>query len=682
MVKDEETQEGEKGSGTPMKVDTDSVKVLRVETDQTDGLAPEAKVSPKVSPTPSLGDPQRPLLSTPTTPMTEQKEHKLVPQMQVTLSSRKEDNGEDVAMQGLTHSVVMINDESESESNNREEGKSANFFVQEWKAFKSEMKTKLSDNEKRITVLDFDGIAKEWKYDPKTSSDEHWKNQKKKKEGECCSPLFYTVLIGIIFTLMPNCAIALDLKAAYEYLGGEWYVKKEGYTDLALLDRNCTGKEEILPTPCCRNTTSFFGVKQIECFEQDIIWGSLTLVLLFLPGVFWSLGIFIQFATYLRKKNPAIYDKKRCLFFFFAPLAGLAIVTFPFQLIVVSIIFCFNNQDNWAILTSKVGIAEGLFNAHFQYLLQLFIFFVRSDRHPSLFQYGAAFGSLLFLVWSRIESLLVDREGHHMSPGQKAWWVCRYGPMFLFNSAFKVGSISLIIAMLRYNAIWLYGTIVLTWLLLQFLFNEQYLPRKYYYLFIGAGMHAVSIAHIQEEVKMVHAKPDSRKNTLWVTRLTDIELKTNMWFQNIMWFSLNATVIIALTIAAEVKPDAEIPIFWPIFTETVAFQDNKVFKGLYLITPMLIIAGILSLILLWTKDFKATDKEEIGRALRAKTVTVKDISKTAARKDATDGVQRQDTMLGEVVGWRHDWGNCQGCNQPPPAWHSFTYAGSATEVRI
>ena len=62
-----------------------------------------------------------------------------------------------------------------------------------------------------------------------------------------------------------------------------------------------------------------------------------------------------------------------------------------------NMVFILTAQDHWTILTSKIGIAEGFFNAHFQYLLQLFVFFVEADRHPSSFQYAAAFGSLLFL---------------------------------------------------------------------------------------------------------------------------------------------------------------------------------------------------------------------------------------------------------------------------------------------
>ena len=52
---------------------------------------------------------------------------------------------------------------------------------------------------------------------------------------------------------------------------------------------------------------------------------------------------------------------------------------------------------------------------------------------------------------------------------------------------------------------------------------------------------------------------------------------------------------------------------------------------------MLVIAGILLLILLSNKDFKATHKE-ITRALRANMFSFKDVPKIAKRYNATEGV--------------------------------------------
>jgi len=547
------------------------------------------------------------------------------------------------------------------------------FFVEEWKAFMSERQTTFYEKELFSTNLDFDAIREEWRYRPDNPA--HWENQKKKiKEDDTFPPLFYSIVIGFIFTCVPNGAIVLDISAGYEYIFGTYYIKRI-YDNATQLDSTC------------RNITGFGLTNgKHECFEKDPVWGTLSLVLLFLPGIFWSLGIFIQWATYLRRKSPKVYDNKRRFFFFFIPLAAVCLVTFPFQLMTISLISCFNNQDHWMTLTSKVGIAEGFFNAHFQFLLQLFVFFVRADRFPSFFQYAACFGSLLFLVWSRIESLLLDRGGHRLSPGQKAWWVCRFGPMFLFNSAFKLGSISLILAMLRYNAIWLYAGIILIWLLLQFLFNENILPRRFYYLFIGAGLHAVSVAHIQEEVKMIKTHPDSKKNILWVTRLTSIQLKANMWFQNIMWFFFNSLIIITITIFAEYNKETEVPSFWPFSgpEDTYNFTNNKVFGGLNIITPTIVVLGVFSLALLLLKEFdsaerclvtnpinlgKVGDHPDCGKGHpkdHSEGVSSKRQSKESIRSgSSTASTRSQSPEKGAVFsafpGFKHVLKDCPGC---------------------
>ena len=179
------------------------------------------------------------------------------------------------------------------------------------------------------------------------------------------------------------------------------------------------------------------------------------------------------------------------LFFFFLPFAFLRIVTFPLQLLVISFIFCFHDQDQWALLTVKIGIAEGIFNSHFQFVLQLFIFFTRADRHPSTFQYLAAFGSLFSLAYSRVDSLLLNRDGRNMSSGQLVWLIIRYVPLFLTNCAFKLGSISLFLSLLRGNAVWLYGAVLFLACLLGAGFNERILSRRFYHYFVGFALHAI-----------------------------------------------------------------------------------------------------------------------------------------------------------------------------------------------
>lgn len=124
-------------------------------------------------------------------------------------------------------------------------------------------------------------------------------------------------------------------------------------------------------------------------------------------------------------------------------------------------------------------------------MLQIFIFLYEADRHPSTFQLLSAFGSLVFLAYSRVESITLERGGHRMSPGRKFWWIVRYLPYNVINCGFKLVSMSLFLVIFRFNCIWLYGGVFLIWFIIQHLFNERCLPLRFYYLFQGAGIHCV-----------------------------------------------------------------------------------------------------------------------------------------------------------------------------------------------
>ena len=489
-----------------------------------------------------------------------------------------------------------------------------NFFQREWKSFREAKQVKFSDKKKISSEMNFRGMKMEW---ISKGNENHWSNKKVKKEGEMCSDFCLSIFIGLIFIVCPNCAIVLDYNAAYEYLFGTYYIKRRYPLDLYV--EKYKGND-------CRHSPS----GDLECLETDPIWGILSVALTFIPGIFWSLGIFIQLGTFLRKEYPDYFQRSMMIIFFFIPVALLSIVTFPFQLVIVSIIACFNTQDQWMLLTTKIGIAEGMFNAHLQYMLQLFIFFTRADRYPSLFQYLSAFGSLLFLVWSRIESLLLDRGGHNMGPGQKARWILRFGPVYLIMSAYKVASISLVISLLRYNSVWLYGGCFVGWVIIQILFNERCLPKRYYYLFIGAGLHAVSVAHIPDTIKIIDTHINCRDNILWSTRLTYKQIHLNLLFQNVLWFIFNLTIIGSLLAVSSLYPKIEIPIFWPFNIGTCALDDNKIFDILLPISLVILILGLISVVL----------------------------AGTLARHEEKNSVEKK---VPKFEGWIHDPDTCQGC---------------------
>ena len=507
------------------------------------------------------------------------------------------------------------------------------FVSREWKAFKTEKQVEWADKVRVPVTLDFESIRQEWKYDPENQ--EHWRNQKKKSKDDYCRPLFYTILTGLAVSVLPNSLLVFDLKAAHEYYFGIYYTVDPNHQSFGDLD--------LLQSQNCRKVTSCSGLPgqalcmmtgaqpkvtaEVECLEDDPEWAMWTLIILFLPGVFWSLGIYRKFIQYLKKINRERWGGPFMTMFFFLPLGIVVMVTFPVQLVVVSIMNCINNQDHWALLTTRIGIADGYFNAHPMFILQLHIFLRVAHRKPSVFQILTCLGSFAMLIYAQIESALRVRGEH--SIGQTVWWVLRWGPLLFFNSAFKLMALSLITAVLRYEASLLYGATTSIWIAHQILFNEQILPRRFYHLFIGSGLHAFSLPQIYQEVKLIKNFPAARRK-VWATRLTSSQITSNFWFQNIFWFSINGLTMITLIVLTQFDSIAEsqhegtnisyrsnVSSLWENGHRN--FRDEELFKtprALIIISSTILGVGLISLLLLWffmPKSQDTIDRSKLPR---------------------------------------------------------------------
>ena len=140
----------------------------------------------------------------------------------------------------------------------------------------------------------------------------------------------------------------------------------------------------------CQNTTTggFLGIEHakegFECVRREELNGVLTLLFVFTPGLFWSFNIFYHFWLHLRESNRSFYDRKRIWIFFFLPLSLLCLVTYPIQFVLISLISIINDQEQWSKLCMKISIADGLFNATFQFGLQLYIYCVKTHRQTIL----------------------------------------------------------------------------------------------------------------------------------------------------------------------------------------------------------------------------------------------------------------------------------------------------------
>ena len=88
---------------------------------------------------------------------------------------------------------------------------------------------------------------------------------------------------------------------------------------------------------------------------------------------------------------------------------------------------------------------------------------------------------------------------------------------------------------------------------------------------------------------------------------------------------------------------------------------------LYIVAPVILLAGFISLVILWFTEFKKTDKEEVKKAIGIH------------KKDSTDGpkisVESEDydpSKAADIIfdGWRHVPEDCNGCNEGT-SWHRF-----------
>ena len=408
--------------------------------------------------------------------------------------------------------------------------------------------------------LDFDVMAQEF------SKEELWTNPK--------TPLWETFGINLCVGLLPTLFdLTTDSLAVRDYIDGTYYTQRFNETGVYL--DNCR--------PAENNYT--------ECFEQDPVFSYITLTYFFFPGLGFSFWTFLNLSNFLRGTDFT-FQKNVCFFLFFAPLALLSAITFPFQLLVVNVVALFNGGKQWTTLVAKFSIAEGLYDASIQFCLQLFIIFTMGDRLPSTIQYLSLSGSIFMLSVPRIEAFLLDQGGVTLPIKEKVLKTLKFFPLFFFNSIFKLGSIGLICAILRYNAISFYAFLALLWLVFYILFNEECIPRTYYHLILGVGLHLVSIGKIPGKIKTINTSTVKHHKTT-VRKMTMRHQNQNIIFQNILWLVINSVMLIMLICLTHVRES--LWVFWPIVDSRYPVSNLPITRFLNFIVPGIISSGLLSL---------------------------------------------------------------------------------------
>ena len=169
-----------------------------------------------------------------------------------------------------------------------------------------------------------------------------------------------------------------------------------------------------------------------NCFERDPIWGGLTIGLIVLGG--------FSFVCRLRPSlntNSFIYKCIEKLIFF---------LLFPLIFLSVKFVNIFTaGQDEWKTAAMAMTGIEGITEAQFQFMLQLFIIFKRADREPSIIQVLSLASSYISIAIAFIESIFADK------PQTTIQTKVSLLPMALFGIAVSGISTALIISTIQWN---------------------------------------------------------------------------------------------------------------------------------------------------------------------------------------------------------------------------------------
>ena len=138
--------------------------------------------------------------------------------------------------------------------------------------------------------------------------------------------------------------------------------------------------------------------EEIECFETDVIWGGVTLLLIFLPGA--------TFAKDVSRIISEVMQKEKARFPLFFLLLLPSMLCFPVVLFLVKLVGLVTPGSEWKRNIIWLTGMEGAWESSLQLLLTLFIIFSRADRRPAWWQVASLVASMVLVTKTSIATIL------------------------------------------------------------------------------------------------------------------------------------------------------------------------------------------------------------------------------------------------------------------------------------
>ena len=132
-----------------------------------------------------------------------------------------------------------------------------------------------------------------------------------------------------------------------------------------------------------------------SCFEQDLHWAWISLIIVFLPGI-------ALFCRLISKQENRKSAQRVCITF-------LASLCFPLTLICTKVYNLFQFGEEWNRVSALLAQCEGQVEALLQAGLQWYIFMARPERGASVFQWMTLIGSFVMIGLGQFKASFANR---------------------------------------------------------------------------------------------------------------------------------------------------------------------------------------------------------------------------------------------------------------------------------
>lgn len=357
-----------------------------------------------------------------------------------------------------------------------------------------------------------------------------WFQGKEEKVFRGWTDIGENFLLGLFFGLLSLFDVGSDSWSAWRFWFGDDYTKTVSSEDDPYVTGNFTNCTKV--GYYYDYSTADISSFTFECREKNKVCAGFTIFFMVLPSINLSLALASRGSWWL-------------------PMAiTVAILPFPLTLLLVKLVATVNVGKQFKAVNLMVTKAEARWESSLQFCLQLFIVFTRGDRQPSDIQLFSIGMSVIMMSKGSIGNFLADEQP--LPLGQEIIRIGTMFPLHVTNLIFKLGSLSIICALLCFNAIWIYLGAWLFWLTLWFSGRTRHLTKS-------AAGHVIGLPNT--------TTPDFNFAACRQRRLKEQESKSNLMFWNVAWLLINGVILICCAVTANLRPKSAIPTFFP-------FDDN------------------------------------------------------------------------------------------------------------